>query len=282
MRIDAHGHGMHAEHLPDGSCVPPLRHGWTPGAQTPEQHVAESRRQGVDRVVLLDPPHVVFPLKETFGDYVIPVCMVDADKITPAEIDALLSRGAAGIKFIHPMHSYGDNHYFPLYEVIRDHRKLAVFHTGYVTDKLLKPGALLGRDDYVDITDMRPAALDRVARAFRDMNILMAHFGNPWWEEAWNVLHNFKNVYADFSGGTAWKRPMEMWKQIFTHAGRPDMDSIRKLCYASDVSFCFQGLYQFQPFIAFYDRFFDMMSVPPDIRELVNHANIERLTSSAA
>jgi predicted TIM-barrel fold metal-dependent hydrolase len=269
---------MHADLGPDGKLVPPLRGGWTDGPQSPREHVAKSRELGVEAVVLLDPPDVAFGLKDIFGDYVIPVPMVDADAVTPQEIDALFERGAAGIKFICPMRSYGDNAYFPLYEVIRDRRALAVFHTGFVSDKLLRPGALLGRRDYVDITHMRPAAIDRIARAFPDLKILMAHFGNPWWDEAWNAVHSFRNVYADLCGGTGYRKPIEMWKQVFTFGGGPDMETISKLCFASDASYCFQGLYQFQPFIEFYERFFDALDVPSEVRERVNRGNILALT----
>ena len=278
MRIDAHGHGMHADLGPEGGHVPPLRSGWTDGPQSPREHVERSRELGVEGVLLLDPPHVAFGLKDVFGDYSIPVPMVDIDVMTPEEIDALLSRGAAGIKFICPMRSYGDNAYFPLYEVIRGRHALAAFHTGYLSDKLFKPGALLGREDYVDITHMRPAAIDRIARAFPDLKILMAHFGNPWWEEAWSAIHSFDNVYADLSGGTAYRRPIEMWRRIFTFGGGPDVDAVSKLCFASDCSYCFQGLYQFQPFIEFYERFFDALHVPAEVRDLVNRGNIRMLT----
>lgn len=278
MRIDAHGHGLHADMGPGGERIPPVRVGWTDGPQSPAEHVEQSRELGVEAVVLLDPPDVAFELQDIFGDYVIPVPMVDMDAVTPEDLDALLGRGAAGIKFICPMRSYGDNAYFPLYEVIRERRALAVFHTGYLSDKLLKPGAVLGREDYVDITHMRPAAVDRIARAFPDLKILMAHFGNPWWDEAWNTIHCFPNVYADLSGGTNYRKPLEMWKQTFTFGGGPDTESISKLCFASDGSYCFQGLYQFQPFIEFHERLFDALDVPADVREQVNRGNILKLT----
>ena len=277
MRFDAHGHGLHADRAPNGRFLPPVRPGWTHGPQSPAEHVAKSRKLGVEGVLLLDPPEVAFALKDIFGDYVVPIPMVDIDKTTPEDIARLLACGAKGIKFICPMHSYGDNRYFPLYDAIRGHGALAVFHTGFLSDKLLKPGALLGREDYVDITHMRPATADRIARAFPDLNILMAHFGNPWWEEAWNAVHSFENVYADLSGGTGYRRPIEMWKQLFTFGGGPDIASIAKLCFASDASYCFQDFYQFQPFIEFYERFFDALDVPADVREQVNRGNVRRL-----
>jgi hypothetical protein len=274
MRIDAHGHGMHADRDAQGRFLPPLRHGWVAGPQTPQDYVEGCRQRGVDGVVLLDPADVAFDLKKIFGDFVIPVPMVDIDAITPPEIDALLSRGAAGIKFICPMRSYADHAYFPLYDVIRSRGALAVFHTGYLSDVLFRPGALMARTGIVNITDMRPATLDHIARSFPDLKMLMAHFGNPWFEEAWNAMRNHKNLYADISGGTAHRRAMAMWTQLFTLNERPDYASIGKLCFASDSSFCFQGVYDFAGHIDFYERFYDAMKVPAELRDQVDRGNI--------
>ena len=278
MRIDAHVHVMHADKDANGKLVPPLRTGWTAGKQTPQEYIKTSKEMGVDQIVVLDPPDVTFAAQKIFGDYIIPSPQVDMDKATPEEIEDLFRQGACGIKFICPMHSYGDNRYFPLYKAVLDCRGLAVFHTGYLSDTLFRPGAILAREDYVDIANMRPSALDRVARAFPDLNILMSHFGNPWWEEAWKIMASHKNIYADFSGGTAYKRAMSMWSEIFMPDGRLDTAAIAKLCFATDASYCFQGIYESKNCIEFYERFFDALKVPAELREQVNHGNIRRLT----
>ena len=44
---------------------------------------------------------------------------------------------------------------------------------------------------------MRPAAIDCLSRRHPDLKILMAHYGNPWWEEAWKITWSSPNVYAD-------------------------------------------------------------------------------------
>jgi hypothetical protein len=279
MRIDAHTHAMHAEHDATGKLIPPLKPAWAPGPQTPKDYVKGSREFGIDQILVLDPPETTFALCEIFGDYILPSPQVDLDTVTCREIDDLFKRGACGIKFIAPMHSYGDNRYFPVYEVIRNHKGLAVFHTGYLGDGLHRPGGLLGRTDYVDINHMRPSVVDRVARAFPDLNILMAHFGNPWWEEAWKIMTSHKNIYADFSGGTAFRRSMNMWAEIFKPDGRLDTAAIGKLCFATDCSFCFQGQYPGRQQIDFYERFFEKLEVPAELRELVNWGTIQKLTA---
>lgn len=277
MRIDSHGHGLHADRGPNGTFLPPLRMGWTAGPQSPEAYVLQSRSLGIEQVLLLDPPDICFPLKKIFGEFVIPIPLVDIDTVTPAQIDSLLNRGAKGIKFIAPMHPYSENRYFPLYDIILDHRALAVFHTGYLSDVLFRPGALLGRPEVVDITHMRPAALDRIARAFPDLNILMAHFGNPWWEEAWTVVRCHKNMYADLSGGTAYRKPMSLWKDLFTFDGKLDTGTLEKLCFGTDGSVCFQGIYQCQALIDFYERLYEALGVPAELRERIDRGNLQRL-----
>ncbi len=278
MRIDAHAHACSAVRDAQGRPGPPISTAWTPGNGEPDELVRQHRDQGIERILLLDPPEVAFQMVEWFGDFVVPIPMVDMDRTAPSEIDGLLSRGAPGIKFIAPMHSYGDSRYFPLYEVIRDHHALAVFHTGFLlVGGLFAPGAALAREDFVDITHMRPAAVDRIARAFPDLKILMAHFGNPWWEEAWKMISSHPNIYADFSGGTAYRRSLSMWREIFAPNGELDTAAVAKLCFASDASYFALGEFEYLPKIEFYERFYEELQVPAELRQRIDHGNILEL-----
>ena len=283
MRINSHAHGMHADRDPEtGKLRPPLRPIWTPGTMTPQEYVRESVAHGVERVLLLDPPAVAFALRDLFGDYVIPAPMVDPDAITPEDIDRLFSRGAAGIKFIAPGRPYGDDAYLPLYDAIRAHRGLAVFHTGYLVTGMFEPGGLMARGTIVDITDMRPAGLDRVARAFPDLRILMAHFGNPWWEEAWKMISSHKNIYADLSGGTAYRRAMDMWCQIFAPNGKLDTASFGKVCFGTDGQSFIPGDHGPRALFDFYDELYDRLQVPDELREQVDRGNMLTLVDAGA
>lgn len=275
MRINSHAHGMHADRDPvTGKLRPPLRPIWKSGTVTPGDYVRESLEHGVDRVLLLDPPEVTFPLRDIFREYVIPAPMVDPDTTTPEDIAGFFSRGAAGVKFIAPGASYGDDAYLPLYDVIRAHHGLAVFHTGYLVTGMFEPGGLMNRSTIVDITDMRPAALDRVARAFPKLKILMAHFGNPWWEEAWKMISSHPNIYADLSGGTAYRRSMDMWRQIFAPNGRLDAASFGKLCFGTDGQAFVPGNHGPQAIFDFYEELYDRLHVPDDLRERVDRGNM--------
>lgn len=279
LRIDAHAHGMHADRDASGKLCPPVRSVWTGDAQAAVDYVQESREKGIAQILILDPPHVAFALREAFGDFILPTPQVDLDHVTPADIDALFARGACGIKFISPSRPYGDDAYLPIYAAVEANRGLAVFHTGYLGTGMFGPNALLPRDTLVDITHMCPAAVDRVARFFPELNILLAHFGNPWWEECWKIMSSHPNVYADFSGGTAYRRCLRMWLDIFKPDGKTDVKAVSKLCFATDATYFVPGiLSDIERYTGFYDRLLDALEVSDELREQVNYGNIRRLT----
>ena len=273
--IDAHTHGMHAERDEHGKLTPPVVPLWKPG--DPTDGIERARSQGVTRTILLDPPEAAFPLAENLPDFCVPVPQVYADESSPDEINALFDRGARGIKFIAPLRSYGDNRYLPLYETIRDLGGVAVFHTGFLAHGMFDPGMLLGRPDYIDITHMRPAALDRICRALPDLKIQMAHFGNPWWEEAWTVLKSNRNIYTEFSGGTAAKKPMALWRDLFKPNGELHTDSVSRLCYATDGAPLSPEDNSTTRFIDFHDRLYAELGVPDELQQRINYQNAEQL-----
>ena len=277
MRIDAHVHGMHAEKGPDGRLVPPLMPAWRNTDMTPAEQVRRLNGMGVGRALLLDPAEITFELHRIFGDFVIPCPQVDLDNASPGDISELLGNGAIGIKFIAPMHPYGDDRYLPIYEAVRDHRALAVFHTGFLMHGFFDPGELIPRNNWVNISNMRPAELDRINRALPDLKILMAHFGNPWWEEAWKMIASNKNIYADLSGGTAYTKSMNMWKELFAPNGKLDVKVVSKLCYASDASLFSPGQFEFQELSEFYDRLYDALKLTDELKTLIDYGNIDML-----
>ena len=208
--------------------------------------------------------------------------MVSMDRITPETIQSILDCGARGIKFIGPEKSYGDESYFPLYRVLAENHALAMFHTGFLTNSIFEPGDIFGRQSFTDITRMRPAALDRIARAFPTLKILMAHFGNPWWEEAWKVVASHRNIYAEMSGGTAFRRDMGMWKMIFAPNGILDADVVGKLCFGTDTApFGAEpyGEESARGVIRFYDQLYEELKLSMELRRRINRENILSLLS---
>lgn len=166
---------MHAEMGPEGRRIPPLMSPWREPGFTDEEllirsggvpirkypadvnpipaekHIAEHRARGIERVVLLDPPEVTFEIQRIFGDFVMACPQIRLDDTTPADIDAILDRGAIGIKFIAPMHPYGSDCYLPLYRAVRNRNALAIFHTGYLAHHFFDPGGVLPRSAQINI-----------------------------------------------------------------------------------------------------------------------------------
>ena len=124
------------------------------------------------------------------------------------------------------------------------------------------------------LTSAAPHAhLDTIVRRFPKLKVLMAHFGNPWWEEAWKISWSNPNIYADLSGGTAFRRSMQMWSETFAPNGELLTDSFSKVCFGSDVRY-FGQTFGFKPYIEFYEKLYDAVKAPDDLREQVNRGNI--------
>ncbi len=253
MRIDSHVHGD-----PDN---------WE---GEPKAYVDVCRERGIEGVVLIESLERCLKAVERFGDFVIPVARVRMDACGAKEIEECVRSGAKGIKFIRPAAPYGDERYWPLYGKLEELGSAAVFHTGYL--------AFGKREERpVKMEDMRAAQVEVVSRRFPDLKILMAHFSNPWWEEAWKVMWTKKNVYADLSGGTAIHRATRMWAEMFAPDGEILEGSIRKLCFGSDMSYFREGKFGFEPYIRFYDTIFDRIGLSQELRELVNRGNVRKL-----
>jgi uncharacterized protein len=76
----------------------------------------------------------------------------------------------------------------PLYEFAHRRALPVLIHQGDTLDKN-------GRLKFA-----RPIEVDEVAVQYRDVNFVLCHFGNPWIDEAAELVYKNSNVYADTSG----------------------------------------------------------------------------------
>jgi predicted TIM-barrel fold metal-dependent hydrolase len=76
----------------------------------------------------------------------------------------------------------------PVYEFAARRRLPVLLHQGDTLDGL---GL---------IKFARPVELDEVAGRFRDVRFVLCHLGNPWIDEAAEIVYKNPNVYADLSG----------------------------------------------------------------------------------
>ena len=96
----------------------------------------------------------------------------------------------AGVKLYpgyHPFYPH-DRRLDPVYEYVARRKIPILIHTG---DTL---------DTHGLIKYSRPVEIDEVAVRFRDVSIVLCHFGNPWVDEAAEVIYKNSNTYADTSG----------------------------------------------------------------------------------
>ena len=253
MRIDSHVHG-------------------DPGSikGNPEAYVESCRERGIEKIVLIEKLDTCLEAVGKFGDFIIPVALLTMDEAGPGEVKTCIESGCRGVKFIRPSAPYADVRYWPLYEKLEELGAVAVFHTGYLACKEREDRPIL-------MEHMRAAQIEAITRRFADLKILMAHFSNPWWEEAWKVSLSAKNVYSDLSGGTAILRSTRMWADMFAPDGELLEGSIRKLCFGSDHEYFREGEFPFEHFIAFYEKLFDAIGLSEELRDLVNRGNARTL-----
>jgi uncharacterized protein len=135
----------------------------------------------------------------------IPTSVVYCAGINPYNLDSyalqelektLHNPRVVGIKIYlgyYPFYAY-DEVYQPVYKLASKYELPVVFHTGdtYSERGLLKYS--------------HPLTLDEVAVEHRNINFMMAHFGDPWTLDGAEVVYKNRNMYADLSGlvvGTA-------------------------------------------------------------------------------
>ena len=82
----------------------------------------------------------------------------------------------------------------PLFDGLYDYAESedlpVMFHTG---DTVTSTG---------DLTMSHPLTLDALANRREELTIILCHFGNPWFEDAAELIYKHPKVYADISGLT--------------------------------------------------------------------------------
>lgn len=170
-----------------------------------EKLVSECRRLGIGKVCLFGAGKRELnygcatneQVRERMGKYpelLIGFAYFNLGEDSAEKIDEFVKQGFKGIKFINPTKDYDDKEFYPVYRRVEVHRIPALFHLGIVSRT--------PADKSYDINNNRhrPIYLDTIARAFPDLNIIGAHFGNPWLEEAAMAARWNPNLYFDLSG----------------------------------------------------------------------------------
>ncbi len=132
----------------------------------------------------------------------------------PAELHYFAEKGVKGFKFLYPYYGYDHDLYMPVYEEAEKIGLPMLFHTGKYrpnpTDRIYKRPV---------IDNMKPLTLDRIARSFPDLHIVMAHLGSNFFRtEAAELIKTHDNLYADLAGCGNW---MALSAEDLAHLLRP-------------------------------------------------------------
>lgn len=106
---------------------------------------------------------------------------------------------------------------FSVYAYAQAHRLPILLHTGTSPVR------------FADIDHAHPRHIDRVAMAFPDLTIIMAHIGHPWQVDCIAVARKHPNVWADVSGSV-----LRDWGSYNALRAATEWGVLDKLLFGSD------------------------------------------------
>lgn len=186
MIIDIHAHYPRADH------------------DFPERLVELLPQAGIDKICLFSagdifghaPNEMILAAAQKHPAQIIPFAFVELGKHTPDAIDRFAAEGFRGFKVTTPCGPYDDEAFFPIYERMERTGLPLLAHTGILA-RVKQP-----KDMRINSKWMRPSCLDAVLRSFPDLNIIGAHLGVCWNDEASTMARIHPNFYVDLTG--AW------------------------------------------------------------------------------
>ncbi len=211
------------------------------------------------------PNDYVLGLSKQYPDWILPMARFDLWETAPdpAAVHRLAEQGFRGLKCIYPFYPYDHDSYMPVYAAASQCRLPILFHTGNY-----RPSEADARWQRPVLTNMSPLTLDRIARSFPDLKIVMAHLGTTFWRlEAAELIKLHPNLYSDLAGCGSWMAlaPETLVKLLSPTI--PLLDSsyrgFRKLVLGSDAYVNIPGIMADAQ--AWYDAFCRKIGLPEDV-----------------
>ena len=197
----------------------------------------ECGRLGIDKVCAFGRyPEDTAAAMEKYPDLIVGFGYFQLGQDAPSRIDEFKHLGFKGVKFIRPARNYDDKEYYPVYGRMEGHGLIAIYHLGIVAR------SAMDRCMDIDNNRHRPIYLDTIARAFPDLQIIGAHLGNPWYDEAGMACRWNPNLYFDLSGSTLKKKSAQYlggilwWTPETRYKGPLGRHAWEKIAFGSDVS----------------------------------------------
>ena len=204
--------------------------------------LAELDRHGIERGVLLqlnDAPSVEETLREgremydASGGRLLRTSTVDPTKGgDPVQHAVDLWERDTGLVALKLYPGYQrfyphDPRLAPLYEFAAKRRLVVMFHQGDTLD----PAGL--------VKFSRPIEVDEVAVQYREVRFVLCHLGNPWIEEAAELVYKNENVYTDTSG-VLWHPRLPHFDRLIARAQTrlqhaiAEIGDVSRVLYGSD------------------------------------------------
>lgn len=252
-------------------------------AQDPEGYVARLRaecvRLGIDRVVVCSagPPdwasnEKIAELQAANADLLIGLGYLQLGAVTVKDVDRVYELGLKGLKFIWPLRDYDDDEFLPIYDRAAALGLPALFHLGIVARE---PNQRF-RD--VSMARMRPVFLDRIARRLPELQIIGAHFGNPWYDEAAELARMHPNVFFDLTGSSMKKKSPQYFAELLwwgrdeQYGRMGDNHPYQKVLFGTDV-----GVEMMEDVLNDYRRLMDHLQMSDEFRALVMGGTAARI-----
>jgi len=221
--------------------------GWVLPPQAPEKlaetWVHELDRQGVFASALIasvpgDEGSVVAAVR-AFPDRFFAYAMVNPRTLT-AGLPTAFSEVRVACLFP-AMHGYSiqDDCARPVFEWAQAHRRAVFVHCGVLSVGVRKK---LGLSSPFDMRFSNPVDLHAIALRYRDVPIIVPHFGAGYFREALMLADQCSNVYLDTSSSNQWMRYQVghvTLREVFRHA--LDIAGSHRLLFGTDSSFFPRG-----------------------------------------
>jgi len=233
---------------------------------------AECERIGVDKVCVFGRSENTVRAMAAHPDLIVGFGYFNLGYDSPLLIDDFVHMGFKGVKFIRPTKNYDDKEFHPVYGRLEGHGLVAIYHLGIV--------ARGAQDKYRDIDNNRhrPIYMDTIARAFPDLQIVGAHFGNPWYSEAGMACRWNPNLYFDLSGSTLKKKSAQAlgellwWTPTTRYKDPQGRHAWEKIVFGSDVP-----IGEIEEVLDDYRRVMAELEIADDLQEKVLGGTMARL-----
>ena len=124
-----------------------------------------------------------------------------------------------------------DERMMPIYDFANKHGLAVTYHTGL-------PSYHLPYEN--DVEGSSVAYVANVARMYPEVNFIVAHMGDPYYDESIQAMHGLSNMFTDFCGafepGTEVAADEEGTIEKFAHAIHQYPDTWKQVLYGTD--FC--------------------------------------------